>query len=103
MQKIVEQALLLDDTRKITYIYIYIYMQDAYTLKDAAVIIAPSLTKLFNLSICSHKFPELWKCAKVTALFKSNDKANRSNYRPISVLPALSKIFEKIVHTQLYK
>ena len=71
--------------------------------KDAVTIISPSLTKLFNLSIRSDKFPELWKCAKVSAIFKSDDRTNPSNYRPISVLPALSKILEKIVHMQLYE
>ena len=69
-------------------------------LKDAVTIISPSLTKLFNLSIRSHKFPELWKCAKVSAIFKSDDRTNPSNYRPISVLPVISKILEKIVHVQ---
>ena len=72
-------------------------------LKDSVTIISPSLTKLFNLSIRSHKFPVLWKCTKASAIFKSDDRTNPSNYRPISVLPALSKILEKIVHMQLYE
>ena len=42
------------------------------------------------------------KIAKVVPIFKSGDKKDPSNYRPISVLPALSKIFEKLVYNQLF-
>ena len=48
------------------------------------------------------KFPDDWKKAKVTPIFKSGDKSNVSNYRPISVLPIISKIIERTVHNQLY-
>ncbi|RVE54679.1 hypothetical protein evm_000800 [Chilo suppressalis] len=41
------------------------------------------------------------KCAKVIPLFKAGDKSDPSNFRPISVLPALSKVFEKIIYNQL--
>ena len=56
-----------------------------------------------NLSIRTGKIPKLWKCSKITALFKSGDRTNASNYRPISILPTLSKILEKAVHSQLYQ
>ena len=74
----------------------------ASLLKNSAHTIALSVTKLLNLSIKTGKFPKLWKCSKITALFKSGDQTNASNYRPISILPTLSKILEKAVHTQLY-
>ena len=61
-----------------------------------------SITKLLNLSIRKSRFPEIWKCSKVTALFKSGDHTNASNYRPISILPTLSKVLERAVHFQLY-
>ena len=48
------------------------------------------------------RFPEIWKCSKVTALFKSGYQTNASNYRPISILPTLSKILERAVDFQLY-
>ena len=63
----------------------------------------PSVTKLLNLSIRSKKFPRIWKCSKVTALFKSGDRTSADNCRPISILPTLSKILERVVHSQLYK
>ena len=75
----------------------------ASLLKNSAHTIALSVTKLLNLSIKTGKFPKLWKCSKITALFKSGDQTNASNYRPISILPTLSKILEKAVHTQLYQ
>ena len=62
-----------------------------------------SITKLLNLSIRTGKFPKLWKCSKITALFKSGDRTTASNYRPISILPTLSEILEKAVHSQLYQ
>ena len=75
----------------------------ARLLKNSAHTIALSVTKLLNLSIKTDKFSKLWKCSKITALFKSGDQTNASNYRPISILPTLSKILEKAVHTQLYQ
>ena len=48
-------------------------------------------------------FPCQWKIAKVTPLFKSGNKEECNNYRPISVLPLLSKILEKHVFLLFYK
>ena len=75
----------------------------ARLLKCAAHSICCSITRLLNLSIQSGKFPEIWKCSKVSALFKSGNRTNPSNYRPISILPTLSKILEKAVRSQLYE
>ena len=75
----------------------------ARLLKNSGHTIALSVTKLLNLSIKTGKFPKLWKCSKITALFKSGDRTNASNYRPISILPTLSKILEKAVRAQLYQ
>ena len=65
----------------------------ARLLKISAHTIATSVVKLLNLLIRTSQFPKLWKCAKITALFKSGDRTNVSNYRPFSILPTLSKIF----------
>ena len=74
----------------------------ARLLKCGARAICPSITKLPNLSIRTGSFPEIWKCSKVAALFKSGHRTNASNYRPISILPTISKILEKVVHSQFY-
>ena len=74
----------------------------ARLLKDAAAIIAPTLTDIFNQSLKSSVFLKIWKEGKVTPIYKSGDLCNMSNYRPITVLPILSKILERLVHTQIY-
>ena len=73
-----------------------------YFLKLSAPSIASSLTTVFNLSFSSGSFPDLWKKAKVSPLFKEGSLFDRSNYRPISVLAILSKILERHVHISFY-
>ena len=48
-------------------------------------------------------FPDELKIARVIPLYKSGDKSNITNYRPILLLPVLSKIFEKLIHSRLTK
>ena len=71
-------------------------------LKLAANIIAPSLTHIFNQSIAVSIFPTEWKLAQEPPIFKKGKKDDPNNYRPISVIPVVAKIFEKLVHEQLY-
>ena len=71
-------------------------------LKIAAEVVAPSLTKIFIQSIITETFPEEWKEARVSPLYKNGAKNDPSNYRPISVVPTVSKIYEKIIYDQLY-
>ena len=59
------------------------------------------LTHIINCSLKTGTVPSKLKIAKVTPIFKKGSKQLFSNYRPISVLPVLSKIFEKVVHKQL--
>ena len=47
-------------------------------------------------------FPDSLKIAKVKPIFKKNDTHTINNYRPISLLPSVSKIFEKIIYHQTY-
>ena len=75
----------------------------SYFLQLALPVISKSLTCLFNRSISQCKFPATWKIARVTPIFKDGDKSAKENYRPISVLPVISRLFEKIVYNQLYK
>ena len=68
----------------------------------AAGIIAPTLTAIFSNSILTGIYPNEWKSAKVTPIFKKGLKSDPNNYRPISVIPIVSKVFEQIVYNQLY-
>ena len=71
-------------------------------LKMAANIVAPSFTSIFSKSILTGIYPNDWKTAKVTPLFKKGIKSDPNNYRPISVIPIISKVFERIVYNQLF-
>ena len=71
-------------------------------LKIAAEVVAPSLTEIFTQSIITGTFPEEWKEARVSPLYKNGAKNDPSNYRPISVISTVSKIYEKIIYDQLY-
>ena len=71
-------------------------------LRNAKEEISSNLTKLINMSLNSGIYPIDWKSAMVKPLFKKGDMQSIINYRPISVLPVVSKIIEKIVHKQLY-
>ena len=70
-------------------------------LKLAGDTIIESLLKIFNLSLKTGIFPDDWKLAKVTPIHKSEDKTLCENYRPISVISNVAKIFEKLVCKQL--
>ena len=65
---------------------------------------SPLLLKsdLFYQSLTSGIFPDDWKCARVTPLFKQGERSDLNNYRPISVIPVIAKVFERIVYDQLY-
>ena len=69
-------------------------------LKRCATVLAPSLTRIFNTSIVAGTVPHLFKKATITPIHKSGDKSQAGNYRPISLLPIVSKILEKVVSTQ---
>lgn len=70
-------------------------------IKSIIDILAPYLAFIFNKCIDEGVFPDLMKNSKLIPLFKSGDKSDPANFRPISILPALSKIFEKIIYSQL--
>jgi len=71
-------------------------------LKKTANTIAPHIAKILNSSISSGKFPDWWKKANISAVYKGKgSKKEATNYRPISVLPCLSRIFEKEIAKQL--
>ena len=71
-------------------------------LKLACPVICNQLTDLFNLSVKSGVFPNDWKLAKVSPIHKIGERNDANNYRPISVLPTIARIFEKLIYEQLY-
>ena len=60
------------------------------------------LLHVFNLSVVKGIFPDDFKIACVTPVFKGGDEKDLGNYRPISVLPCFSKILERIMYNRLY-
>ena len=59
------------------------------------------LQKLLNESIETGTFPDSLKLTDIIPVFKKKDPLNKSNYRPVSVLPIVSKLFEKIIQQQV--
>ena len=69
-------------------------------LRDDSVILP--LNIIFKNILLTSTYTDLWKLADVTPVFKKGDKHLIKNYRPISLLPICSKIFEKIIFKNLY-
>ena len=63
--------------------------------------ISPYLEILFHKCIISGVFPDCFKIAEVIPLFKGGEKEDTNCYRPISLLPTISKIFERVLATRL--
>ena len=62
------------------------------------------MSRLFNNLFETGYFPEIWKIAHVTAIYKkSGPKTCKTNYGPISLLPTMSKVFESVMHDRLLK
>ena len=74
----------------------------SYFLKLALPFLANSIAMLFNISLEMSIFPVLWKISRVAPIYKG-DKSEKSNYRPISVLPVILRLFERLVYDQLYQ
>ena len=74
----------------------------AKILRLAGSSIVPSLTKLIKLSLQKSIVPDLWKSSNVIPIHKKDSKSDINNYRPISLLPIVSKILEKIVFKAVY-
>lgn len=71
-------------------------------LRTGALQIAKPLTHIMNLTISTAIIPTEWKTAIVTPIYKDGIHTDCSNYRPISVLPVVSKILERAIHNQVY-
>ena len=71
-------------------------------LKEGAPVLSPYFAYVFNKSIESSVFPSEWKLANVIPVYKKGDRTDASNYRPISLLSCLGKVFEKCVFKHMY-
>ena len=65
--------------------------------------ISQSLTIIINQMLTTGIFPDAFKLSKVLPLFKKGDSSLLVNYRPISLLPTISKVFELVIHDQMYE
>ena len=72
-----------------------------YIFKYLKNLVAPTIAYLFNRTLTEGIFPECLKLARIVPIYKSDNKQDVSNYRPISTLPVLAKIFEKLMHSRL--
>ena len=70
-------------------------------LKISSESTANILQKLLNDSLETRTFPDSLKLADITPVFKNKDPLNKTNYCPVSVLPIVSKLFEKIMQKQI--
>ena len=70
-------------------------------LKQYAHWLSELLTKLFTMSLQTGKLPQDWRSANIAPVFKSGNKHNPSNYRPISLTSLVIKVMEKLVHKNI--
>lgn len=69
--------------------------------KLASHVLSFPLSDLFNLSLTTCKVPSSWKCARVIPLHKGGDSSDINNYKPISIINTITKIFEKLIFNEL--
>ena len=72
-----------------------------FVYRKLATVLSHIIANFFNESISSGVFPDSIKVARVVPIFKSGDKSNVKNYRPISILSVMSKIFENLMSNRL--
>ena len=70
-------------------------------IKENSDLFAEIICKYFNESLEKSKFPDCLKLANVTPVFKKGARTSKNNYRPVSILPILSKLFERLISKQL--
>ena len=70
---------------------------DNELLKESAGVLSKPLCVLFNFCLSLGTFPDIWKAAQVTPIYKKGYPSQCTNYHPISLLPCISKIFEKLL------
>ena len=71
-------------------------------IKSIKLEVSQGIAIVINKSMESGIVPDILKIAKVIPIYKAKDPENCANYRPISLLPIISKLLEKVVHKRLY-
>ena len=66
-------------------------------IKASYSFLVKPLTRIYNLSLHSGVVPDIWKIAKVIPIFKSGDRSDTNNYRPISLLSCFEKVMERLL------
>ena len=72
-------------------------------IKESLMVTIIYITLIINTSIVTNVFPKPWKHSVIIPIHKSGDIEEPTNFRPINLLPILSKIFQKVISTQLTK
>ena len=72
-------------------------------IKENLDIVSNFVYNNFNNSLFSSNFPSYLKNANITPIFKKKDRANIENYRPVSILHNLSKVYERCMYIQIYE
>ena len=70
-------------------------------IKDASRVLKSPLADLFNTTVEVNQFPTALKYANVSPIYKKDDNTKKENYRPISILPTISKMFERLIFQQV--
>ena len=79
----------------------YCYNLNYVFMKAVSASVSPILTMLFNKCFEEGNFPKFFKLASITPLHKEGDKSKPENYRPISLLPIIGKIFDFLIFDRI--
>ncbi|XP_063912643.1 uncharacterized protein LOC135129422 [Zophobas morio] len=74
----------------------------SFLVKHCATILAKPVTILFNIILRTSTFPDVGKQSRITPIYKNGDRSNVTNYRPITIINNLAKVFEHVLHILIY-
>ena len=72
-----------------------------YVIKQFEQVLTPHITKVINLAIMTSTYPQMWKFGIISPVPKKGDLSLDKNWRPVTLLPVMSKILERVLNTQL--